>query len=273
MQSTSFIFEAWRQDLLVFDADTKEPLGFYVPHTDRAYIHEELSPEQVVNLHAFESLQNIPFFGIIGHGMQAWLDAGIDIHSALNWRDVSKNVDFVMPWIQAGFEPTEASHWIKTLIGPHRTARVAKSLKEVHFTPEDVKRWRQYNKIQSRDIPAWVQAGFEDPKAAKLWHEAKLTAAEAQLWRDRGVVPRDAAHWIQLGLPYAEIQQWQAQGMNALATETWLSINIKDPVQAKAWLDSNLEVREVSFWHEAGYTAQEALEFKHKGVKRPPQKD
>lgn len=273
MPSRSFIFERWRQDILVFDAETKAPLGFYVPHTDRAYINEELSPEQVVNLDAFESLQNIPFFGIIGHGMQSWLDAGLDIYSALNWKNVSQNVDFVQPWIEAGFEPTEAAAWLQVLIGPQRSAEVAKNLKEVNFTPEHLKRWRQRNKIQPQDIPNWIRAGFEDPNAAKPWHEIKFSATEAQLWRDRGFSPYDAALWVKLGLTYPEIQQWQDQGMSALAAQSWLDINIKDPVQAKAWLDSNLEAGEVSRWHQAGYNALEALELKDKGIHDPPPKN
>lgn len=274
MNEPEYRFEKFKEkDFLVFNAETNEALGFYVPPQDRDYIVTRRDPNKIINRSEFKELKEIPYFDYIGHGLNDWMNEGFSIYEALDWRDVAKvsNVQLAKKWSEHGFSPHTVRPWLKHLIGPQKEPEIAASLQKLKIKPDQLKNWTLRGKIQPRFIPDWFEYGFKDYRSVKPWSTHKFTPSEAHYWQKKGVEAREAVYWRLLGLNESQFESWKKLGFNGEATSFWINdLGINDPVEAKEWLDSRID--NITEWRNAGYSAIEALEFRENDIFHPPEK-
>lgn len=80
-------------------------------------------------------------------------------------------------------------------------------------------------------------------------------------------VPRQQVNaWRAIGVPPHEAKQYMANGFTAMDAQPWIQMGIKDPDIAIAWHRAGFSCRETSAWVNKGFTLQQAIEFRKKGL-------
>lgn len=141
--------------------------------------------------------------------------------------------------------------------------------------------WHEAGFTAELEIRLWQQGGFS-PLEARVWVDEGFAAKPAVSWRDAGFLPTVAARWREVcgaekasrlrlaGLMPEEGEEWlKFFPEDETAIMQYLHLGICDPEEASAWSRVFMFAWEAVNWRQMGFTAEEAQEYRSRGVSDP----
>jgi len=154
-----------------------------------------------------------------------WKEEKIDPVSAAAWTSAKWfTADFASIWHHEGFEPDEATEWIKELdLDTELGIDEAVKWRDLGLTPKEAKELKDegYNVDVLEELTKYFgniddaiewHRYFDNPKEAKKWHKYFEDPGEAHEWMEYGFSPKEALKWAKYGFDAEDAYRYKDLG-------------------------------------------------------------